>query len=395
MDKQQILNLRRVGNPVLVYNRDIFEQMLHHLSEQPRLALDTESDSLFSYHPKICLIQITTYTHPDGDPTQVTDYLVDPLRFSRLDGLAALLREKEVEVVMHAAENDILVLQREYDFTFRRIFDTQLAARILGWRRVGLAAILEEHFGVVSNKRMQRTNWGKRPLTPEQIAYAQMDTHYLLALRELLASRLQASDRWEEAQEAFQQLTQLDFRDRNTPERTFWQTREARQLPREATGIFQALWEWREREAQQQDRPPFKVLQNQALARLATEQPTTLTGLRACGLSQHQVRRYGQTLLALIQQARSRPLPPLPLSTPRPEESLDAQILARFDALRQWRSHVAAKRGVDPDIVFPNTVLLEIARHAPSTLEELAEVEGVGPWKLQTYGPTILQLLGN
>ena len=175
---------RRLGNPILVYNGAAFSQMIDHLSERRLLAVDTESDSLYSYYPRVCLIQISTYTDPDVEPGVITDYLLDPLRCQQLDGLRSLLADADREVIMHAAENDLSLLQREHQFSFGQIFDTQLAARIMGWKKVGLAAILEKYFGVISNKHMQRTNWGRRPLTPEQIAYAQMDTHYLPALRE-------------------------------------------------------------------------------------------------------------------------------------------------------------------------------------------------------------------
>jgi ribonuclease D len=148
------------------------------------VALDTESDSLYRYYPKICLIQLSVGARDDNsDPTGVVDYLVDPLRLDDLAALGEVLAAPGVEVIMHAAENDMLLLYRNFGFTFPKIFDTQLAARILGWKQVGLAAILEAQFGLVSDKRMQRTNWGKRPLTAEQIAYAQMDTHYLPILR--------------------------------------------------------------------------------------------------------------------------------------------------------------------------------------------------------------------
>ena len=165
----------------------------------------------------MCLIQITVAAEDAAalrkrdDVGAVVDYLVDPLRVTRLDALGKLFADPDHEVIIHAAENDILLFQREFDFSFANVFDTQLAARILGWERAGLAAILEEQFGVVSDKRMQRTNWGKRPLTPEQIVYAQMDTHYLFALRERLVQELRARDRWEEAQEAFAELVQARF----------------------------------------------------------------------------------------------------------------------------------------------------------------------------------------
>src|SRR5215212_11540614 len=108
----------RIEDPVLVYNEKTFAQMMNHLSKQSLFALDTESDSLFRYYPRVCLIQISTFAdaqHPDLN--QIVDYLVDPLRLQELDALGLLLADPSIEVVMHAAENDILELQRDLHFT--------------------------------------------------------------------------------------------------------------------------------------------------------------------------------------------------------------------------------------------------------------------------------------
>lgn len=388
------MNLRPNSGPVLVYTDAAFADMLARLWERKLVALDTESDSLFSYYPKVCLIQISTYADAQADPTMVTDYLLDPLRFNQVGDLDVLLAGPDCQVVMHAAENDILQLQREYGFTFNAIFDTQLAARILGWERAGLAAILEEKFGVVSDKRMQRTNWGKRPLTPEQIAYAQMDTHYLPALAALQTAELHARDRWEEAQEAFAQLAALDYHARPNHERSFWSMKETRSVPLERTGVLESLWLWREKEAQSQDRPPFKIMNNQVLVELAQTQPRTPAELQNVhGLGAVEARRYGPALLTAITEGRQRPLPELPEPTLRPEQLLDRQMLACYDALRGWRAKVAENRGVAPDIVFTNDVLLEIVKRLPRTPDDLLQIDAIGPWKARTYGPEVVRLL--
>lgn len=388
------MDSRPTTGPVLVYTAPAFAEMLAHLWARKLVALDTESDSLYSYYPKVCLIQISTYADASADPGAVVDYLLDPLRFDQIGDLGALLASPECQVVMHAAENDILQLQREYGFTFNAIFDTQLAARILGWQRAGLAAILEEKFGVVSDKRMQRTNWGKRPLTPEQIAYAQMDTHYLPALAALQREELHARGRWEEAQEAFAHLTTLDYRARPTNFRSLWSMKEARAVAAEQTGVLEALWLWREQEAQRQDRPPFKIINNQILVRLAQIQPRTLSELaRVPGLGRTEAKRYGSALIRAIEEGQQRPLPELPEPNLRPEQLLDRQDVARFAALRRWRAQVAEERAVAPDIVLTNDVLLEIVKRQPRTPDELTQIDGIGPWKARTYGPAIIQLL--
>ncbi len=366
--------------------------MLEHLREHRLVALDTESDSLYRYYPKICLIQLSVGGRDDNsDPAGIIDYLVDPLRLPDLAELGAALNAPDVEVIMHAAENDMLLLYRNFGFTFPQIFDTQLAARILGWKQVGLAAILEAQFGIVSDKRMQRTNWGKRPLTPEQITYAQMDTHYLPSLRAHLIAELQQRKRWEEALGAFVQLSRIDYSTRPLEERTFWSMKATREVDANRLNVLEALWQWREAEARHQNRPPFKIAGDRVLVELAAQLPTSTSMLHHISdLSANQVERYGTAMLRALQEGQRHPQPQPPEYEARPELALDKATLARFDALRKWRSETAHQRDVQPDIVLPNSTLLTIAQHNPTSIEELALIPELGDWKVQTYGPLIL-----
>ncbi len=387
----------KIEDPVLVYNEKTFAQMMSHLSKQALFALDTESDSLYRYYPRVCLIQISTFAdaqHPDLN--QIVDYLVDPLRLPDIGALGILLADPSIEVVMHAAENDILELQRDLHYTFQNIFDTQLAARILGWPHVGLAAILEEQFGIISDKRMQRTNWGKRPLTPQQITYAQMDTHFLPTLRMILIDQLKAKGRWEEAQEAMTALSKLDYQANVHPKRSFWQMKVTREIPREATGLLEALWQWREQLAESENCPPFKILNDQTLGALTRQRPKTLSELQQiAGWSEYQRVHYGQALLDVIAEGQRRPLPAPPAFKMRPEQALDKHALNRYDALRRWRSNVAEARGVALEIIFNNNTLLELAQQAPQTEAQILEIPEIGLWKAKTYGPDIIRILHN
>lgn len=384
------------STPILVYSPKTYAQMLEHLRSRRIVALDTESDSLYRYYPKICLIQLSAGVRDDNcDPAQMVDYLVDPLRLDNLTDLRAALAAPGVEVVMHAAENDMLLLYRNFGFTFPYVFDTQLAARILGWKQVGLAAILEAQFGIVSDKRMQRTNWGIRPLTPEQIAYAQMDTHYLPSLRQLLIGELQERHRWEEAQGAFAHLSRIDYSVRGVvEERTFWSMKSVRDVPTERLNVLEALWQWRENEARHQNRPPFKIMGDTALIEMARQLPSERGALRFIpDLSPNQIERFGALLLRTIQEGQHHPQPQPPEYEARPELALDRSALVRFDALRKWRSDTARQRDVAPDIVLPNSTLLTIAQRNPADMTDLAAIAEIGEWKVQTYGPNILATL--
>jgi ribonuclease D len=375
---------RSPAQPELIYTPKSYVQMLQTLGRRKL------------YHTKVCLIQLTVSAAGEEQvtedaPEQVLDFLVDPLRLTDLTDLAAVLAADGVEVVMHAADNDMLLLQRLLGFRFHQIFDTQLAGRILGWRQIGLAAILEENYGFVSDKRMQRTNWGKRPLTAEQIAYAHMDTHYLLALRSRQIQLLRTKGRWEEAQDAFQQLIRTSSAPRPVEARSFWSLKQVRDVPLDKLNVLEALWQWREEQAEALDRPPFKVIGDQHLIELANAQPTDFDGLLAhTTIADGLLHRYGRTLLEVVAAGQSRPAPRLPQ---RNDTYIDRAVLDRFDQLRRWRSTAAESRGVAPDIVFNNSTLQLIAQRMPTTVDELAAMADVGKWKAETYGAQLLAVL--
>src|ERR1700712_3897883 len=186
--------------PVLVADADSLARLVAALARCPFVAVDTESNSLHAYRERVCLIQFST---PDAD------FIVDPIRLPDLQPLAPLFANPEQQKIFHAAEYDLLCLRRDYGFAFANIFDTMSAARALGWPQVGLAAILGTHFGVTMNKKFQRADWKRRPLTPEQLDYARLDTHYLLALRDQQFEALTASGHWPEAQEEFDRLARV------------------------------------------------------------------------------------------------------------------------------------------------------------------------------------------
>ncbi len=395
MTKKQYPQPTPLGAPILVNDPTSFAQMVAHLQTQPLLGMDTESNSLYRYYPKVCLIQLTTLVTPaQTDTLETVDYLLDPLAIKDLSPLAAVVNDPGTEVIMHAAENDILLLQRDFGLAFKHIFDTQLAARILGWKQVGLAAILQEIFGVTSDKSMQRTDWGQRPLNAKQIVYAQMDTHFLPALRLRLIAELEQSGHWEEAQEAFASLSQVSYHGREPAARTFWHMKHTREVPTAATGVLEALWQWREAEAQRRDWPPFKIMTDAQLAQLATAQPASEPMMAQLpGLGGKATAQYGRQILRVIQQGQRKPLPALPESTLRPEQMVAKSVQNRYEALRHWRTDTAEKRGVQPDIVFSNSTLLAIAQLDPQSEADLLRVPEVGPWKARTYAAAILATL--
>jgi ribonuclease D len=373
---------QRIEPPIIVDTQDGLVRLIDDLLHQRHVAIDTESNSLYVYQERVCLIQLSTSTD---------DYLVDPLGLDDLSPLGTLMAEPRVEKIFHAAEYDIMCLRRDFDFEFASLFDTLVSVRILGWERIGLASILEGEFGVKASKRYQRADWGARPLSKEMVRYAQMDTHYLIPLRERLHTELERAGHMEEAHEAFDELLSIGAHASPFNPNGFWSINGISNLAPRQKAILRELYLFRERAAQERDRPPFKVMSDSVLLRLAEREPSALGAIRNIpGMSNGQVHRYGEGILGCIRHGRTAKAPPRPPRPPRPDQGL----LARYDALRNWRKQRARKRGVESDVIVSKDVLWKLAKVYPRTPEQLAAVKDLGPWKRKTYGDEILRVLG-
>ncbi|MCS6842802.1 MAG: ribonuclease D [Caldilineales bacterium] len=370
--------------PILVEDAAGLAALLEQSRRALAVAVDTEANSLYAYYPRVCLIQLSL---PGAD------FIVDPLAVDPAP-LADLFADPALRKIFHAAENDILGLKRDFGFRFANLFDTMLAARILGWREVGLSSILVRHFGVKLDKRMQRTDWGQRPLRPEQLSYAQLDTHFLIPLAALQEEELRRRGRWAEAAEAFARLPDLEAVPKAFDAENFRRIGGARDLTPRQQAVLRELYIFREEEARRLDRPPFKLFSEALLVALATEQPTTLEQLaRTPGVTEQVLRHWGQGLLAAIERGRRASPPRPPAREGNGSGRPDPQTQARYEALRRWRAAQAAARGVDVDVVLTNQTLMAIAQEAPRTVEELEALQLLGPAKLQEYGAEIVRAL--
>ncbi len=267
------------------------------------------------------------------------------------------------------------------------------AARTLGWPQVGLAAILDTHFGVTLNKKHQRADWKRRPLTPEQLDYARLDTHYLAALRDRQLQALTESGRWPEAHEEFERLARLRGSiDHAGPDpAAFWRVSGARDLTPAQAAVLQALFAYRETQAERMDRPPFKVMGEATLMELARRAPCQTDDLRRLpGMTPEQILRYGDGVLRAIQDGLHAPVQRAPQADRESDEVRD-----RYDRLHTWRKDRARARGVESDVILPRTALWDLARRPPRTHGELADITDFGPWRRETYGDEILALLSS
>jgi ribonuclease D len=362
-----------------------FDAMRAQFEQHTRLAVDTESDSLYSYFEKVCLLQ---FSIPHAD------YVVDPLALSQVAELAPLFAAPQIEKIFHAAEYDILCMKRDYQFQFVNIFDTMIAARILGWKNVGLGNILQERFGVALNKKMQRADWGHRPLSAEHLEYARADTHYLLALADAQIHELEKLDRLQEAREEFDRLTRVEPTPRRFDPDGYWNINGARDLDAVGLGILRELYHWRDGEARKHDRPPFKVISDATLCHIAAAHPTSTRALaHLSGVSSFVSDRYGRAILHAVERGRATPQTAQPHPRARGNPPLDNHARTRLEHLKEWRKQIAAKRGVEPDVIVSNDALYAIARKNPRALDVLIQVSGLGVWKANAYGEAMLAVL--
>ena len=366
--------------PILVENQESLKKMSNRLRRESLLAVDTESNSLFAYQEQVCLIQ---FSIPGFD------YLVDSLAVRDLSTLAPLFSNPAIEKVLHGAEYDVLCLARDFDFQIDNLFDTRVASRTLAWKRNGLSDLLEQVLSINVDKRFQRANWGKRPLSSEMLDYARLDTHYLPKLRDHFHQLLRNNGSLEEAQELCERMADPPRRENGFNPDGFWRVAHSRELSQRKAAILRELYLMRDRNARRQDRPPFKILGDQSLLAVAKSAPQTTEELHSLpGLTKNVIRRYGAEFITAVEDGLKAPLPQKPRN-----RRLDEAVHARYEALREWRKNAARKRKLESDLILPRDLLVEIATRTPRDLADLREIMDPLESRFQRYGEEILRII--
>ncbi len=366
--------------PKLIQEDNDFQDLVDTLHAQPRIAVDTESNSLHAYRERVCLIQFSTST---------SDYLIDPLSLPDISRLGTLFANPKTEKVFHGAEYDIMCLKRDFGFNFSNLFDTRVAIRTLGRKRSGLRDVLAEEFDIQISKRYQRANWGKRPLPDALLDYARLDTHYLLPLRDRLDEALHAVGRWEEALEVCEHLADVDAHENGFDPEGYWRISNTNTLKPRQIAILRELYLYRDSQARHLDRPPFKVLGDKTLLAIAEASPKDASALQNLpGMTPSQIRRHERGILKAIKRGKRAPIPHRPRLKP-----LDDIVRTRYEALRTWRKDIARERKVESDIIMPREILFNIAQAAPPDAESLQKVMTPLNWRFKAYGQDILRVL--
>jgi ribonuclease D len=372
--------LETLPPPVWVNTKELLQQTLGDLVSQSRLAVDTESNSLHAFREQVCLLQISSAS---------ADYLIDPLALQDLSALAPLFSNPKIEKIFHAAEYDLVCLRRDFGFSFANLFDTMHAARVLGYPAVGLDTLLKEKFQIQTDKRHQKANWAKRPLTAEQIHYARLDTHYLFDLRDALEKELREKERLDFAKEDFNRACLFDEQKLKSNGASWERFANRKDLSNRDLTILAALCQWRDVEAEKLNRPVYKVIMDEILVAMSKNPPEHKVDLSALGMSERQIQLWGDSVLAAVRQGENAPL-----VKRKPAESPSDAYLRRMEKLKLWRKKVGIETGVESDVVLPKAYISAIAHNPPKNLDDLALLMKETPSRVQKYGLQILKVLG-
>ena len=371
--------------PQLITSQKQWDQVAESLASCPELAVDTEANSMYAYRGRICLVQLAS-----SDSV----YLLDPLAVSDLSGLGALLNDASITKVMHGSDYDLRSFFREYGFEIHALFDTETCARFLGMVSPNLAAVLKTFLDIdiPKSRRMQRSNWGLRPLSDESVVYAASDVAHLIPLARELRGLLQRSGRLDWVREEFARLEEAG---RTLPEPTgpaYLRVKGSDKLDPRKLAVLSELHHLREAEAERVDLPPYRVMGNDALLYLAQNPLSPLDEVP--GLAPQLVRRLGSRMKAAIQTAIRGPgleRPPRP-RRPHPPSR---EVQARLQELKGWRTEKGATLGLDPALVWPAPSLERMAHAPESWATEIgaAGTNEIREWQCREFADELGEIL--
>ena len=355
------------------------DSALAHVAAHREVAIDTEADSLHSYFDKVCLIQMSI----PGD-----DLVIDPLQRVDLSKFGAILAEPRITKVLHGADYDLRILNRDFGFTARNLVDTMICSQLLGYEAIGLAALLERHFGFKVDKTHQRADWSQRPLPQGMLEYASTDTRHLLELAAKLRDELTALGRWEWALEEFQRLETIRWNEKDDEGEPFRRLKGLGGLDRRSLAIIRALHAYRDQRAREADRPPFKIFSNDAIIETAKLRPVTDAELaKVKALSPPHRQRHGREILRRVQEAMALPEDQLPERGESKAWQRDRELETRVNKLRKVRDHIAGELKIDSSVLAPRHVLTTIASTASLDVPAMRE------WQKAVAGAAFLAAL--
>jgi len=370
------LNTSESDNYVYVRERSAMEALIERIGAAERVALDTEADSLHNYFEKVCLIQLSFRDE---------HYIVDPLAGLELGGFLAALAEKRL--ILHGGDYDLRMMRASLNFQSRgEVFDTMIAAQLLGVEQIGLAALIEKYFGVTIEKTGQKSDWSRRPLSEKQLNYAVNDTRYLAALADCLTRGLSELGRLEWHGESCRAMIESSARDRPRDPDDAWRIKGGGRLTRRPLAYLREIWQWRDEHARRANRPSFMIFGNQQILELIAwaeshqgeplhqgpKLPRNITGSLLTTLDQ-AIKRAAEMSAAQWPELRRR----------EQVEAPSAECLERSNALRIECARIAKELGIAASTLAPKAAIEAIARSRPRSVDEIMQSAKLLRWQAE------------
>jgi len=373
-----------VHTPIYLDTTSTVDRLLASIANAKVLALDTEGASFHRFVDRIYLLQLST---------REQTAIIDPMPIGTPDGLGRLLEDPGIEVVFHDADYDLRLLRQDYGWLVRNIFDTRLAAQLLGIRSFGLAALLERYFGVKLDKKFQRADWSMRPLPQGMLDYAAQDTIHLLELRDRLHHDLDRAGRLDWAREEFALLEGTRWPDED-PGAAFLRIKGARDLTRRELAVLRELAPWRDDIARTLDRATFRVLGNEQLLEIAKRHPSSRDELAAIkGMPRGLLDARAGEMLAAVQRGLAVPDAELPRFPKAARWDRDPDFESRVSSLKTVRDEAATRLDLDPGVLCSRDRLEAVARKTPKSIEELQSVTELRRWQRAVLGDAFVKAL--
>jgi len=360
------------------------DRFLSEISDEKELALDTEGASFHRFLDRIYLLQISTRKH---------SAIIDPLPIGSPAKLGQLLQSKAVEVVFHDADYDLRLLHQDYGWHVTNIFDTRVAAQLLGIKSFGLAALLDQYFDVKLDKKHQRADWSMRPLTSDMLEYAAQDTRYLLQLKDQMKGELERRGRLHWAQEEFARLEGTRWEVEESME-GFLRLKGARDLSRRELAVLREIANWRDTVAARLDRATFRVMGNEALFEIARRAPKSTAELGAIkGMPKGMIERAGADIISAIRRGMEAPEAELPKFPKGQRWNKDRDFDDKVARLKSVRDAAATRLDLDPGVLCSRERLENVARSGANTIEDLAAVPDLRRWQIEEMGEGFVRAL--
>lgn len=373
---------RQAGTCEIITTLERLAEVADLLSHQTEIAVDLEMDSLHHYREKVCLVQIST---------RQQSWLIDPLSLNSLSPLAAPLINPEIVVVMHGSDYDIRSLHRDFGIEVTNLFDTMIAARFLGIAEFGLAALLKGRFGIELDKKYQKADWSKRPLSREMCAYAAADTSDLLPLYDQFRTELADKGRLDWLEEEGRLVCQARVSEKDGP--LFLYCKGAGKLRGHSLAILEELLQMRDRQSELLDRPPFKVLSVETLLEVAENRPRSLYELSLYkGMTPGQLQRHGAGIISAVESGMATPEDRLPRFPRSGKKEIQERVKERLKNLKLWREKYCGELGLDPGVLAPNWLLESIADTQCAAQDELDAIPGMREWQKRLYGAELVRI---